>query len=518
MDFKQVNDFEEIKMESDEDIIWITVGHYKRLLSYGKTGVDALSVYTHYMFTARLQHTNQVWAIDNYTKTGLSMGADRFKKAKELLLELNLIEEFQLKDDSGRFGKKFIKVHTSDKYVLNHRDGGFRVPDKTGVGKKTTNALKKKRNALKEKVKENKSDDLSRNDNIANFGEKEKKIISDKNNKRKNTESINSFNLEIDWKKKLNEDFSEIMELFRKHKLKGLNFRNNSKSVKNFYFLLKDIESGKLPKKEFNKAWLEKQEIDFSKFEKFSRKKLNGYFKKSLSTFAKHRSEKNDSDYQKILDNMTAMNFIYNFGSKKSFFMKMICNPPKPSKQQINELKFQKVEKKLNDLGINFNYLREKVYNNHVDVFHFVDEQKRKSLYTVNQFVNWLDEDQENLKLFGYPRTIKGFLDLVGEWHLQQNKMMPEFLSIGGPSWNWFNDWLKSQHSIDYRKLEDSSEVRAKRLQKEAAEKRKQVKKMNDFEQLVHDKMEAAQEFGIFPKREEVIQQLLKEQPDLATA
>ena len=25
MDFKQVNDFEEIKMESDEDIIWITV-------------------------------------------------------------------------------------------------------------------------------------------------------------------------------------------------------------------------------------------------------------------------------------------------------------------------------------------------------------------------------------------------------------------------------------------------------------------------------------------------------------
>lgn len=104
--------YENIGVENDGDIIFITISKYKLFLSYGKVGIDAMTLYLHLMFTARLQATNKVWASNYYVRQGLKWSKERLLKAKNLLSDLDLISQEQKKDDAGKFQKTYITVKT----------------------------------------------------------------------------------------------------------------------------------------------------------------------------------------------------------------------------------------------------------------------------------------------------------------------------------------------------------------------------------------------------------------------
>ncbi len=101
-----------IGIEVDGDVIFITVAKYKLFLSYGKIGMDAYLLYSHLMFTARLQKTQSVKAKDIYLRQGLHWGTDRLRKAKQLLIELELINPIQRRAVDGQFDESYIEVKT----------------------------------------------------------------------------------------------------------------------------------------------------------------------------------------------------------------------------------------------------------------------------------------------------------------------------------------------------------------------------------------------------------------------
>jgi hypothetical protein len=131
-------DYSEIGIEQDGDIIFCTVAKYKLFLNYGKIGVDAYLLYSHLMFTARLQKTNSVWATNKYIREGLNWGKERLLKAKNLLYDLDLICQKQGKKENGDFDKSYLIVKTSASLLefSNNNDGGLdtggretRLPD-----------------------------------------------------------------------------------------------------------------------------------------------------------------------------------------------------------------------------------------------------------------------------------------------------------------------------------------------------------------------------------------------------
>ena len=142
---------EQVNIEKDGDIIFITVAKYKLFMSYGKIGMDAYLLYSHLMFTARLQETNSVYATNHYLMKGLSFGKDRLQGAKNLLMELGLIETVTRHDESGKFAGSYIKVKTvtqpfntvKESPQVSEPADGF-----TGRRFQTTNALTNNINAL----------------------------------------------------------------------------------------------------------------------------------------------------------------------------------------------------------------------------------------------------------------------------------------------------------------------------------------------------------------------------------
>jgi len=108
----KIKNIENISIEVDNDIIFYTVAKHKLFYSYGKTGMDALLLYLHLMFTARLQQTNSVKAKDIYLREGLNWGAEKLRHAKKLLYQLELIETVQRRDGKGQFIESYIAVKT----------------------------------------------------------------------------------------------------------------------------------------------------------------------------------------------------------------------------------------------------------------------------------------------------------------------------------------------------------------------------------------------------------------------
>jgi hypothetical protein len=109
---EKTKDYDKISIEVDGELIFVTVAKYKLFLSYGKVGMDAYLLYSHLMFTARLQSTNQVKAKDVYLRKGLNWGSEKLRKAKKLLLQLGIIEKIQRRDKEGHFIESYIKVRT----------------------------------------------------------------------------------------------------------------------------------------------------------------------------------------------------------------------------------------------------------------------------------------------------------------------------------------------------------------------------------------------------------------------
>ena len=101
---------ESVRIDKDQDIMPVTVGLYRQFLAHGQIGMEALILYLHLIFTARLQETYQVKADDVYLRNGLHIGVQKLKRLKSLLHELRLIEYVQRRDRFGQMTCRYIRV------------------------------------------------------------------------------------------------------------------------------------------------------------------------------------------------------------------------------------------------------------------------------------------------------------------------------------------------------------------------------------------------------------------------
>lgn len=99
-----------IKLDKDQDIIPITVGLYRLFMASGAAGREAMDLYIHLIFTARLQETQQVRANNVYLARGLEWGQAKVKAAKAWLSEAGLIEYVRTRSDDGQLGEVYIRL------------------------------------------------------------------------------------------------------------------------------------------------------------------------------------------------------------------------------------------------------------------------------------------------------------------------------------------------------------------------------------------------------------------------
>ena len=74
------------------NLIVLSASQYEFFISNGKEGIDAMTLYLHLLYTARLQKTNQIWANNSYLMKGLKWGEAKVKKAKSFLKKNDFIE------------------------------------------------------------------------------------------------------------------------------------------------------------------------------------------------------------------------------------------------------------------------------------------------------------------------------------------------------------------------------------------------------------------------------------------
>ena len=157
----------------DKTII-ITTEMYHQALET-EHGTDAVMLYLHYYFTAKLQKTNQVWATDKYCMKGLKWGNTRFKRAKKILVkDFGWIENWEgskykdgklvqrdegliKRDDRGKIEKRFVRL----KYIWTNKktkELSKRIKELDSTGTEThqvdnTTCGQQKTNALNSKDK-----------------------------------------------------------------------------------------------------------------------------------------------------------------------------------------------------------------------------------------------------------------------------------------------------------------------------------------------------------------------------
>ncbi len=72
---------------------------------------DALALYSFYCYVSKWQGNNSVYAVSDYCMTKLNIGRDRFHKAKQTLIDLELIEDDpRYNHESKRMGKWYIRI------------------------------------------------------------------------------------------------------------------------------------------------------------------------------------------------------------------------------------------------------------------------------------------------------------------------------------------------------------------------------------------------------------------------
>ena len=135
-------------------IVGMTAAMYSAFIMYDngefrKKGADALVLYLHYMWTALRQDTNQPRALDSYCMTGLGWGRDKLRGAKEVLLDMGVVEYIQKRTESGRMGDFYVRL----KYLKAHPGGGLPPGGKPARGEQPTNASLNKGNASLNKKK-----------------------------------------------------------------------------------------------------------------------------------------------------------------------------------------------------------------------------------------------------------------------------------------------------------------------------------------------------------------------------
>ena len=118
------DDFQKIRIEKDDDLIAITVRQYKYFLKNGSDGINGYLLYSHLIFTARLQETNQVKASNTYICNGLSWGADKIRRVKSWLFKNGLIEYVRIRNPDGTLGEVYIKINFLLSHLYRHNDPG----------------------------------------------------------------------------------------------------------------------------------------------------------------------------------------------------------------------------------------------------------------------------------------------------------------------------------------------------------------------------------------------------------
>ncbi len=96
--------------DKDGDVLFCTVKTYKLFLAHGRLGMEALALYMHLIFTARLQGMNRIKATDKYLMKGLQIGERKLRSLKAFLKTLGLIDYIQDRGD-GRI--KGFHIHVN---------------------------------------------------------------------------------------------------------------------------------------------------------------------------------------------------------------------------------------------------------------------------------------------------------------------------------------------------------------------------------------------------------------------
>ena len=131
-------DIDNVRIEQNEDLLFLTIGKYKLFIKYQKEGgLDAMNLFLHYMFTARLQHTNAIKANDQYVRNALGIGIVKLKKSKALLKKLELIQYKQERNADVTMKEQYIllKVSGSTNFVPVVQETAPPVSRPTGVEK-----------------------------------------------------------------------------------------------------------------------------------------------------------------------------------------------------------------------------------------------------------------------------------------------------------------------------------------------------------------------------------------------
>jgi hypothetical protein len=98
-------DIIEMKVDKNQDIIFMSVGMYKMFMANGTEGLEAKQLYDHLMFTARLQETNLIHASPGYISNGLAWG-----KAIAQGSLLTLISELTSAERTHKLLKKVLSL------------------------------------------------------------------------------------------------------------------------------------------------------------------------------------------------------------------------------------------------------------------------------------------------------------------------------------------------------------------------------------------------------------------------
>jgi hypothetical protein len=171
-------DIDKIRIEQDEDILFLTIKKYKLFLKHQEEGgLDAMNLYLHYMFTARLQHTNVIKANDAYVRKGLGWGILKLKKSKSLLKKWKLIEYKQDRNAGGQMQEQYIFLRISSSLPQdNIYTGGTNIippVQKTAPPVDRPTGDEKQMLELEKKCfnKKDKENDESKNDSSPPFSE-----------------------------------------------------------------------------------------------------------------------------------------------------------------------------------------------------------------------------------------------------------------------------------------------------------------------------------------------------------
>ena len=94
-------DTDQVEIDVDDDLIFVTVGVYKMFIKIDY-GMDALLLYLHLMFTAKMQSVYDV----NLRK-GLGWSRNKIVRIKDILKEMGLIEcTGKVDPETGKFVKE----------------------------------------------------------------------------------------------------------------------------------------------------------------------------------------------------------------------------------------------------------------------------------------------------------------------------------------------------------------------------------------------------------------------------